>query len=111
MGIEITVDLSKIDPKMKKMPGELQKVALEGGAQGVRVVLDKHFLMRQSEPRKDGFPMQGFGLEHPVVRCAKPYSRQSSKKTKQSSRSHTKHSRIKWIRILRRLSPVPAKNI
>ncbi len=56
----ITVDAAHAFNKIKNFTQKMHPIALQAAAMGVRVALDKHILMRQSEPRKDGFPMQGF---------------------------------------------------
>ena len=60
MELKIKIDAEKVLKDLEKIPGDLRKVVLEASAEGVRESLDKHFMARQSEPRKDGFPMQGF---------------------------------------------------
>lgn len=41
-------------------PPTLLKTILDAGSAGLRSCLERHFIARQKEPRKDGFPPQGF---------------------------------------------------
>lgn len=58
MTIPLDLKISVTGPDKISVPTP-DKV-LEAASAGVRAALDKHFLDRQREPRKDGLPMQGF---------------------------------------------------
>lgn len=58
MNIPLSVSLKVEGPDKIKLPPT--RDILDAASAGVRAALDRHFLSRQREPRKDGFPMQGF---------------------------------------------------
>ena len=54
----ITIDEAKA--WIRSLPRKLVPQVLREAAGGVRYALQEHFKRRQAEPRKDGFPAQGF---------------------------------------------------
>lgn len=59
--MEITIEAHGIAEAAKAANG-MEDEVLQAADQGVRLCLQRHFMARQTEPRQDGFPQQGFWI-------------------------------------------------